>query len=167
MEESKQSVEAVLPLYDGNERKSSYLSYRATGFSINESCELADVHEATVKRWRTEDDNFNYYDTVGISELRKELGIKLSANSFTRNFRMVMTKDYEVLYKAIHRPDKLSKDEKDYLLKLRSHYSPENLKVVQQLLTGERELKDWNSLFTAQNLQINIVKDLPKHELLE
>ena len=54
---------------------------------------------------------------------------------FTRNFHLVLEKDFKVLYKdAIG--DELTENDIKYLEKIRQHYTPQSLAMVKQLLGG-------------------------------
>ena len=126
---------------DGRDRgkKSRYLSYRLTGFTEMESIELAKVHHRSVLNWREADAMFRAIDLNEnklLVKLRGELSSKFLDIEFTRNFRLVLEKDFNVLYKSVTEPDSLTDREHEYLLKLRSHYGAQQLGMMKQLLSG-------------------------------
>ena len=128
-------AEQTLPYHLEDSKKSKYLSYRASGFSVMESVELSGCHHKSVLRWREADSEFRRLDTADIVELRKSLSSQFLDIEFTRNFRLVMQKDFIVLYKSVKGLE-LSDQDNDYLLKLRNHYTPQHLAMIKQLLAG-------------------------------
>ena len=138
MSETEEMASSLLPMLQadgGDGKRAEYLSKRVCNFSMRESCKLANVSEKSVRRWREADPNFYHLDTEGMTELRKKLGNELIDMEYTRNFHLVLQKDFKVLYKdAIDTP--LTEDEKVYLLKIRQHYTPQSLAMVKQLLGG-------------------------------
>lgn len=133
MSETEEIASSIIPFEDG--KKAAYLVKRICNFSIRESCKLAKVHERTVRKWREEDANFLRMDTEGLTELRKQLSTEYLDMEFTRNFHLVLQKDFEVLYKTVCGTT-LTDQEQNYLIKLRSHYTPQSLAMVKQLLGG-------------------------------
>ena len=138
MTETEEMAHSLLPMIQGDGgtgKRADYLSKRVANFSMRESCKLSKVTEKSVHRWREADAHFNYLDTEGLSELRKSLGAELLNMEFTRNFHLVLEKDFKILYKdAVG--GALTEDEKTYLLKIRQHYTPQSLAMVKQLLGG-------------------------------
>ena len=117
-------------------KKALYLSYRVTGFSIRESMQLANCSQRSVLRWRELDPEFERTDTKGLTELRRELGIEYLGLEFLRNYRLFLDKDYKVVMKALYTPEAMSDDEKQYLLKARVHYTPQQLQILDDLTKG-------------------------------
>ena len=143
MSETEAMAHSLLPMIQGDGgtgKRAEYLAKRVANFSMRESCKLAGVTEKSVHRWREADANFNYLDTEGLTELRKSLGAELLNMEFTRNFHLVLEKDFKILYKdAVSETPgaiPLTEDEKIYLLKIRQHYTPQSLAMVKQLLGG-------------------------------
>lgn len=131
-------AEQLVPYHDDSEesnKKLKYLSYRASGFTITESASLTPCHLKSVRRWRVSDLEFKRLDGEGLADLRKLLCNQYLDIEFTRNFRLVMQKDFQVLYKSVT-DNLLSKEEHEYLLKLRNHYTPQHLAMIKQLLSG-------------------------------
>ena len=142
MSDIEEMASSMLPLLknDGfgdttEAKRADYLSKRICNFSVRESCKLANVSEKSVRRWRDADSHFLHLDTEGMTDLRKTLSTQLIDMEFTRNFHLVLQKDFRVLYKdAIG--DVLSESENEYLMKIRQHYTPQSLAMVKQLLGG-------------------------------
>src|SRR4030042_2646891 len=89
---------SLLPIYIEGGKKARYLSYLVSGFSIMEASKLAKVHYKSVLRWR-QDPQFLDTEQQCVGELRKKLSNELLDLEFTRNFRLVMAKDFEILFK--------------------------------------------------------------------
>lgn len=117
-------------------KRADYLSKRICNFSVRESCQLAKVAEKTVRRWRDADPDFLHLDTEGMTELRKNFATQYVDMQFTRNFHLVLQKDFRVLYKDAT-VGGLTESEEKYMEKIRAHYTPQSLAIVKQLLTGK------------------------------
>jgi len=116
-------------------KRAEYLSKRICNFSVRESCQLAKVAEKTVRRWRDADPDFLRLDTEGMTDLRKNFATEYVDMQFTRNFHLVLQKDFKVLYKDATNGG-LTEAEEKYLEKIRAHYTPQSLAMVKQLLGG-------------------------------
>lgn len=145
-------VEAGLKNYHPDEgKKAKYLSYRLTGFTEMESITLSKIHHKSVLRWREDDKLFRAIDLNeggALNRMRDDFAPKYLNIEFTRNFRLVLEKDFTVLMKAVLAPDSLNKEEHDYLLKLRTHYSAQQMAMISQLLKGGTIEEPFN--FTKQ-----------------
>ena len=113
MTELEQIASSMLPklMDDGfgatpESKRADYLSKRICNFSVRESCQLANVSEKSVRRWREADPEFNRLDTEGMTNLRKVLSTQLLDIQFTRNMYLVLQKDFRVLYKDAVEPDR-------------------------------------------------------------
>ena len=132
MGDTENISQSIIPYYDDT-KKAKYLSFRVAGFTVTEARDLSKCSWRSVKRWREEDDQFAHFDTDGLIDLRKQLSNEYLNLEFTRNFHLVLQKDFGVLYKdAMEIP--LSDREHQYLLKLRNHYTPQQLAFIKQLL---------------------------------
>ena len=49
---------ARIPFLAGSNKKAAYLAYRSTGFTPNQSCDLAEITRITLARWRKHDPIF-------------------------------------------------------------------------------------------------------------
>lgn len=138
--ETEKIAEVMVPSYLDDTKKSKYLRERIAGFNVRESMGRAGCSVRSVRRWREQDPEFNRLDTIGLIEARKELNTEYINIEFSRNFRMVLQKDFDILIKAMSGKD-LTAQEHQYLLKLRSHYTPQQLALIKQLV-GEMESKE-------------------------
>jgi len=143
-------------------KRADYLSKRICNFSVREACQLADVAEKSVRRWREADPHFLYLDTEGMTALRKRLSTELLDMQFTRNFHLVLQKDFKVLYRDATEPDKMTEKDTEYLNKIRQHYTPQSLAMIKQLLGGGSVEKpfDFTKLtMTIKREQIEVTQE--------
>ncbi len=156
--ETIESIKSILPFISGDavdESKGNYLSYRYTGFSMREACELAGIHQQTVQRWRGRLSNHPQKENEAelFIELEKAVTgdqrVKIRAETlqilFARNFHLVLRRDHEILRRAagldkfksedgetdISRS--LSKEDHVYLNRIRAYYTPQQLDVIERL----------------------------------
>lgn len=137
MSDAENISQVMIPFCQDDTKRSKYLGFRVAGFSVREAMGLAKCSMRSVKRWRELDLEFNELDTVGLVEARKQLSSEYINIEFTRNYHMVLQKDFDILIKAITGVA-LSDKEHQYLLKLRGHYTPQQLMLIKQLV-GEVE----------------------------
>lgn len=124
--------ESIIPTMDSH-AKTRYLAYRACGFSVREAAQLVPISESAIRGWRYIDSKFAEVES-NIKEYRDELSKEHINLEFTRNYALVLQKDFNVIQKSIHSPSSLTNQENAYLLKARAHYSPQQLAILQQLL---------------------------------
>ena len=143
---------SALPMFEEEDtKKSLYLSYRLSNFSRLQSVELSGIHRKTLARWTEADPNFAYIDGQGITEMRKQLANEFLDMQFTRNFHLVLQKDFKILYKDAMN-QQLLPNEVEYLSKIRQHYTPQSLAMMKQLLGGGTVEEPFN--FTKLTLTI-------------
>src|SRR3990172_1523115 len=95
----EEMLQARLPAM-GNTNKATYLSFRGCGFSVRESCKLADVSQATVNKWRREDEEFAALEGPRLSLLQQSLSRDILRMEFMRNLRLALRRDFRLMYKA-------------------------------------------------------------------
>ena len=149
-----------------SEKKADYLAYRMSGFSFRESCELADIHMATVQRWRGTrgeaqkwkdkyakhaDPAFLEAETAVSGPERAQLRKEIQSILFNRNYHLVMRKDYEILMKSLGFDEVIDTEgrkislplddyEKQYLLKARGYYTPQQSETIERMLNKEEDV---------------------------
>jgi len=128
-------AKSLVPYYTEGGKKASYLSYMVAGFSVMESCKLGKVHLKTVFRWRREDLDFAKIEEQCSTELRKRLADELIDIEFTRNFRLVLAKDFNILFKDAQNLA-LTDREQQYLLVIRKFYTPQQFAMIKQIIGG-------------------------------
>jgi hypothetical protein len=139
-------ADAVLPHFDGNsEKKRKYLSYRLCGFGRNEACKYTSVHPRTINNWCQEDESFARIEKENLLELRKGFSKHIVLFEFTRNFRLTIDNDFELIEKVkVGGVDSLTKEEREYFIKARTMYTPQQFAVLEDLFTGKGEVKDFD-----------------------
>ena len=139
-------ADAVLPNFDGSsEKKRKYLSYRLCGFGRNEACKYVHIHPRTIKNWILEDSAFEQIEKANLLTLRKDFSKQIVLFEFTRNFRLTIDNDFEMIDKVKEvGVGGLSVSEREYFLKLRSMYTPQQFAVLEDLFTGKQEVKDFD-----------------------
>ncbi len=140
---------ALIP-YSRDDEKAKYLGYLACGFSVREALHAVDRAKSSLSAWR-HDSTFTDLENR-IPEIRKELAKEYIELEFFRNFRLALEKDYRVLSKSLN-PDKraifdddghvvgteetpLSRQDHEYLMKLRSQYNPQQLQILEAIVSG-------------------------------
>ncbi len=133
----EEMLKARIPL-NKNPRKADYLSHRACGFSVRESCNLADISFAAVKKWRREDEDFRKWESGdGLAWLQSNVSHDLMQMEFMRNFRLALRLDKKILYKASLALELLTDKEMEILKVIRKHYTPQDILAVQRALVPE------------------------------
>ncbi len=165
---------SFVPTFSDDSKKANYLSYLIANFAHREACQLTPVSEKQVKRWKDGDDNFSELCGDKLPELRKQFASSFIDMQYTRNFHLILQKDFRVLYKdailaqilgdgKIPTPGQLlTKDENTYLEKIRQHYTPQSLAMVKQLLGGGtiKEPFDYSkTVFRLKLQQIEITQE--------
>ena len=132
-------IEAMLPV-EQDSKKMQYISYRASGFSVEEACQMVPCHQKSVSRWRDSDPWFNKLDTEGMSDLRDRVGNKFLMNQFNRNMQMFLQLDFNILLKAHSDPTSMTEFEQVYLGKVRNMYSAQQLAIISQIFDPKKGL---------------------------
>ena len=128
-------IQSLIPHWIEGDKKAAYLGYLVAGFSKHESVKLAGIHKKTLSRWQDGDPDFIEF-VNRLPEIRQTLNDQLLDLEFTRNFKLVLNKDFRVLYKdATGKP--LSDQEQAYLQAIRKFYTPQHLVQLRQLLSGQ------------------------------
>ncbi len=147
--------------------KADYLGYRASGFPIRQACHLAGITQATLSRWRASDKAFADWETNRLQELQASVGKDIVHLEFIRNMRLSMRADFGILYKAVHNLASLTDREFQYLKRIRSLYSPQDLLAITRALMPESEAPTdfaemvWRITQTRTEVQIAPKQDKP------
>ena len=142
VESPEESIPRSFVGYNRDDDRSRYLGLRASGFTIREALGLIGKAKSTLSLWR-HDQTFLDYEN-NIPELRKTLALEYTGLEFLRNYRLILEKDFRVLKGSLMRKTVLGDDGRtsvtpqdsqdfQYLLKLRAHYTPQQLQAVEQL----------------------------------
>ncbi len=126
---------------------------RASGFTIREALGLVGKAKSTLSLWRHEQTFLDYENNI--PELRKTLALEYAGLEFLRNYRLILEKDFRVLKGSLTRKVTLGDDGKSsvalqdsqdfqYLLKLRAHYTPQQLQSIEQMFGKGDNKEDFN-----------------------
>ena len=128
----EESIAQSLVPYNLDDDRARYLGLRSSGFTIREALKLIGKAHSTLSYWRL-DAEFVALE-ARLPELRKQLSLEYANLEFLRNYRLILEKDYRVLKASLDSGTDLTKQEHEYLLKMRSHYTPQQLQVIEALL---------------------------------
>ncbi len=138
------SVASSIIPYARDSTDAMYLGYRACGFSTREATKMI-KRSATWLSLRRRDPVFRDLE-MRIPVFRKELSKEYVELEFFRNFRLVLEKDYRILMRSLEEIDEshpeMSKQEQEYLIKLRSQYSPQQMQILEGVVAGSGD--GWN-----------------------
>jgi len=160
--ETEAIAEAFVPSFSDDNKKATYLSYLIANFAHRVACQLTPVSEKQVRRWKDADSNFANICGPGLPALRKEFASVFIDMQFTRNFHLVLQKDFRILYKDALGTE-LTDNEVKYLEKIRQHYTPQSLAMVKQLLGGgtvEQPFDFTKLTMTIKREQIEITQEV-------
>ena len=146
------TISTLMP-YRKDDDRAKYLGYLACGFSDEEALYVLGLNRAWLDQNRS-DELFSAIE-IKIPDSRKEIAKEYAELDFYRNFRMVLEKDHRVLRRSLDMDvDEdgdiipLSPFDQQYLLKLRSAYTPQQLQLL-QVVVGEKSegfnFADWVS----------------------
>lgn len=154
-EPAEESIPRAIVPWSRDDDRSRYLGLRASGFTIREALGLIGKAKSTLSLWR-HDETFLDLEQNRMPELRKTLALEYASLEFLRNYRLILEKDVRVIRGSLTRkvdhddegkPYTKSQDSQDfqYLLKLRAHYTPQQLQTIEQLFgSGNGENKEFN-----------------------
>jgi len=128
-------AQSIVP-YNRDDDRARYLGLRASGFKIREALRLIGKAQSTLSAWR-HDEVFSDLENR-IPEFRHELALEYANLEFVRNYRLILEKDYRVIKQSLEKDVILSKQEHEYLLKMRSHYTPQQLQIIETLVLAEK-----------------------------
>ena len=169
-DEAQIAVASTVIPYAEDDNRAVYLSYRACGLSIDEALAYAGVTKSALHKWRAEDTEFKAVE-VRLPEIRDRLATQRLNIEFLRNLTFLFRRDSHIIQKALlvdnwtntlmrqvadgeitakEAKDKsisLTKQVQQYLLKIRSQYTPEQFELLRSLLGDKNKEKfDWAAL---------------------
>jgi hypothetical protein len=143
-------AQTVIP-YNHDDTRAKYLGLRASGFTTREAIKYLAIAKSTVSMWRVNDPKFAAIED-DLPKYRKQLANEYVHLEFIRNYRLVLEKDYRVLQESLYPhtirvkgstgidrdlPTAMSDQDFAYLLKARSHYTPQQLEIIERLMSGK------------------------------
>ena len=137
--------------YNRDDARARYLGLRSSGFGIRESLRLIGKAQSTLSAWRHDEEFADLENRI--PEFRKTLAIEYAGLEFLRNYRLILEKDYRVIKasmevtkddagKIVSLP--MPSQDHQYLLKLRTHYTPQQLQIIEALIAGESAPGEFN-----------------------
>jgi len=149
-------VQSLIPHFLEGDRRAAYLGYLIAGFSRIEAKRLTGIHDKTLTRWTQGDPDFVEFVSK-IPDVRQKLSNQLLDIEYTRNFKLVLSKDFKVLYKDAT-GKLLTEQEQQYLQSIRKFYTPQHLVLLRQLLSGKDDTGEAFD-FTRTVLEIRLSKE--------
>ena len=140
------SAATTLIPYRRDDDRAKYLGYLCCGFSDEEALYVLGLNRAWLSSAR-QDSKFIELEER-IPELRQTLSREYTEMDFYRNFRMVLEKDHRILRKSLEMelvidnetgdlvPAEMTPYDQQYLLRLRSAYTPQQLQLLEAVVTG-------------------------------
>lgn len=129
------SIAGTLIPYARDNPKAKYLGYLSCGFGVREALQMVGVTKAALSQWRN-DSNFLKLEST-IPDIRKQLSQEYTTLEFYRNFRLILEKDYRILQLSLTPDIVLSKNDQEYLLKIRGVYTPQQLAIIEALASAQ------------------------------
>lgn len=143
------AIASTLIPWSRDDERARYLGYLACGFSIREALHLINRSKPWLSLSRHDS---RFVELEGrIPEIRKELAKEYTELEFFRNFRLALEKDFRVLWQSLN-PEQMSvpqgdgstkmvnipmdRQDHEYLLKIRSQYTPQQLQIVEAIVSG-------------------------------
>ena len=156
-----ESIASIVIPYPFDDNRAKYLRLRACGLSSRESQKVLGITGSAISRWRFEHPEFVELE-YKIPEYRKQLREEHLDNMFARNFCLVLEKDSKVLERSLiyinqevdgkmqRIPLPLTKQEQEYLIKIRGMYTPREYEAIKVAIksTGDNEF-NWSDIAVA------------------
>lgn len=145
-------AQSLVP-YNRDDARARYLGLRSSGFAIREALRLIGKAASTLSLWR-HDPQFQDLENR-IPEFRRELSLEYANLEFLRNYRLVLEKDYRVIKKSLDKGIELTFQEQQYILKMRAHYTPQQLQIIEGLVgvPSGKEFNFTDLILTASRTQ--------------
>ena len=129
---------ARIPFLAGSKKKAAYLAYRSTGFTIMQSCRLADVSQQLLHNWRKVDKTFRKFETQELQRLQDSIGNDVIRYEFLRNMRLLLKSDMNIIFRGINNVNELSPREYELFKNLRRFYTPSDMLALEKILHPEK-----------------------------
>jgi hypothetical protein len=158
--EEEHIAQSIIP-YNRDDPKARYLGLRSSGFTTREALKLIGYGKSALSMWRVHDEEFAKLE-ADLPKYRKQLANEYVHLEFIRNYRLVLEKDYRVLQDSLNprtevvkevTPNEIisrvvtipmDKQDHDYLIKARGHYTPQQLQIIETLMSGKESGADFD-----------------------
>ncbi len=150
------AIASSLIPYPRDDERARYLGYMACGLSVREALQMVGRSKQALSYWRLDQ---TFVDIENrLPEIRRELSKEYVSIEFFRNFRLVLEKDYRVLRRSLGMEKdnegeavSLTNQDQSYLLKMRSNYNPQQLSILEAIISDNGEGGFDFSRFIADN----------------
>ncbi len=144
------SIASALIPWDRDDERALFFGYRASGLSVRESLQMIKRSKPWLSLQRKDG---KFVELEGrIPEFRRELSKEYVEIEFFRNFRLVLEKDHRIIKKSLS-GEPLSKNEQEYLVKMRSQYTPAQIQILEAVVKGGEDGFNF-ARFVAENPEI-------------
>ena len=138
LSDNETTLMARIPLLAGSNKKVAYLAYRSCGFTITQSCDLADIHISTVHKWRKIDATFKRFEEEELRTLQESVGNDVIKFEFLRNMRLLLKSDMKIIAQGVNSVETLTEREFELFKNLRKFYTPHDLLALEKVLHPEK-----------------------------
>ncbi len=164
LEPAEESIPRSFVPFNRDDNRSRYLGLRCSGFTIREALNLIGDAKSTLSHWRK--DSVFLECENSLPELRKTLALEYVGLETLRNYRLILEKDFRVAKASLEKHTRIVEvdgeqkevnvgmDSQDfqYLLRMRQHYTPQQLQTLEQLLgnnggNGDTPDAHWTDFF--------------------
>lgn len=125
---------SMIPSLFGISDKATYLAYRSLGLTPAQSISTMGLSELHLELWKETDPYFLEFEAKNINRLQREVSAEIIRLGFIKNMALFVAKDATILRKSLGDINQLSKREFDYLMKIRTHYTPGDLYNLEKAL---------------------------------
>lgn len=167
MATAEESIPRSLVPYPRDDNRSRFLGLMSSGFTVREALGLIGDAKSTLSRWKKDPVFLDLFQNK-MPELRKTLALEYPALEFLRNYRLVLEKDFRVIKESLAKktrtvvvdgqhkevPAGMGSQDFQYLLKLRAHYTPQQLQAIEQLFgrgNGGEAQVNWTDFFITMS----------------
>ncbi len=140
---------AIIP-WDRDDERALYFGYRSCGCSVREALHMIQRSKPWLSACRKDP---KFVELEGrIPEFRDELSKEYLKLETFRNYRFVLEKDRQILEKSLKK-EPLTRQEHEYLIKLRTMYTPAQIQILEALVKGDNNGFNF-AKFVAENPDI-------------
>lgn len=175
--EDLSAARALVPYFEGeNDAPGEYLTFRLTGFTVNEALNMVHKKMRHLTRWRMDVEGFRIAEHECTGANRGALRKELIQTLYARNFFLTQKHDQELLLRALHMwPEDVETTDTETGVKrhtmtypgldtdalrdewavARRSYTPTQLQMLERMATGEQGPLDIHNLILTMNKQEN------------
>ena len=160
-------VLARIPSLFGISDKATYLAFRSLGLNTIQALGVMGLPEEYIDYWKNTDPNFLEWELRNLRALQSTLSIDITKLNFLRNMALFTAKDASIIRRSITDLNGLSKLEFDYLMKVRTHYTPADLLALEKALEPEKHRENVVISLSWDNISVVEGVEVPYHIIEE